>query len=164
MSVAKHRLAAVSILVTGVVILVAWGRSQANETAAIRTIRDQFQGRWVATLIDAGDHRKVEGPMASSCGIEFDGKSVLFRQMIGGSDARGTYLIQRRNDSARIDLKLDAGWQIGIFEVGPDRLALAVNALALPERLAAPSRGRPTYFGGGKGQHLYVFRRAMPGE
>ena len=164
MSVAKHRLAAVSILVAGVVILVAWGRSQAHETAAIRAIRDQFQGRWVATLVDAGDHRKVEGATASRCRIEFDGKSVAFRRMIGGIDARGTYLIQPKNDSARIDLKLDAGWEIGIFEVGPDRLTLALNALALPERLAAPSRGRPTYFRGGGGQHLYVFRRASPGE
>jgi hypothetical protein len=164
MSVAKHRLAAVSVIVTGVVILVAWGRSQAHETAEIRAIRDRFQGRWVATTIDAGDHRKVEGAMASNCRIEFKGKSVIFQQMIGGFDARGTYLIHPKNESARIDLKLDAGWEIGIYEVGPDRLALALNALALPERLAAPSRGRPTYFQGGGGQHYYVFRRAMPGE
>ena len=164
MSVAKHRLAAVSILAAGVVILVAWGCSEANETAAVRALRDQFRGRWVATLVDAGDRRKLEGAMASGCRIEFEGKSVRFRQMIGGIDARGTYLVQRKNDLARIDLKLDAGWEIGIFEVGPDRLALALNALALPERLAAPSRGRPTYFQGGGGQHLYIFRRARPEE
>ena len=39
-----------ALLACAVVILVAWGRSQAHETAEIRAIRDRFQGRWVATI------------------------------------------------------------------------------------------------------------------
>jgi hypothetical protein len=163
MSVGKHRVAAVSILAAGVVALIAWGRSQADETAEIRAVRDQFEGRWVAALVQAGGNRKVGGA-ASDCRIQFEGKSVSFRGMIGGIDARGTYLIAPKGVPGTIDLKLDAGWSIGVFAVAGDRLALTINALALPERLGVPTRGRPDGIRAGEGFHLYVFRRAEPGE
>ena len=165
MSLAKHRLAAVSILVAGVLGLMAWGRSRANETVAIRAIRDQFQGRWVGTLVQAGLHRKAEGAEAASCRIVFDGKSVEFRRMIGGFEGRGTYLIRPSTlGLGQVDLKLDAGWSIGVFQVDPGRLALALNPLDLPEQLAAPAKRRPEVIRAGDDQHLYVFRRALAGE
>ncbi|WP_435010104.1 hypothetical protein P12x_001331 [Tundrisphaera lichenicola] len=170
MSLAKHRWAAVSILATGVVILVSWGRSQAHETAEIREYRDQFDGQWVATRIQSGENLKAEGPEVSHCRIEFRGKSVVFRQMIGGIDTQGTYFIQPTRRAGKIetgrgiDLRLDAGWAIGVFEIEPNELSFSLNPLALPERLGVPTRRRPTHVRAGEGHDLYVFRRAMPGE
>jgi len=163
MSVVKHRAAAVAILAAGVVALVAWGRSQANETAEIRAARDRLQGRWVATLVQAGANQKTGGD-AAGCRIAFDGKAVAFRDMIGGLGGRGTYLIDPQGDAGKIDLKLDAGWSIGVFELSDDRLGLAVNPLALPERLGVPTRGRPRRVHPGEGCLIYAFRRADPGE
>lgn len=163
MSIGKHRMAAATILAAGVVGLIAWGRSQADETAAIRAVRGQLQGQWVATLIQAGPNRE-EGPSVADCRIEFDGKSVDFRRMVGDVDGHGTYLIGSKGDLGKIDLKLDAGWSIGAFEVADDRLAMAINELALPERLGVPTRGRPQRVEPYQGQVLYVFRRGAAGE
>ena len=66
MSVAKHRLAAVSVLVAGVATLISWGRSQAHETAAIRSLRDQFQG---IPVDDLQGGRKVATPHQSGDGL-----------------------------------------------------------------------------------------------
>ena len=78
-----------------------------------------------------------------------------------GSEADSDGLLDA---SEILDLKLDAGISIGVFEVSGDRLALAINALALPERLAVPTRGRPQAVRGGEDRHFYVFRRDRPGE
>src|SRR4051812_4641742 len=100
MSVAKHRLAAVSILAAGVVLIVAWGRTQARETPEIRSVRDRLEGKWVATLVQAGENRKAEGASAAGCRVEFRGKAVTFRGMIEGSDAEGTYQVEPRGENS----------------------------------------------------------------
>jgi uncharacterized protein (TIGR03067 family) len=164
MSLRNHRIAAISIVAAEIVVLFAWGRSMGNDSADVRAIRDKLQGSWVASLVQAGDHRKAEGPAGSGCRVEFDGKSVVFHGLIGDIDARGTYYIEPSAHPDWVDFKLDAGWIVGIYEVDGDTLKVAMNAFALPERLGVPTQFRPRKLHGGDGRHYYVFRKAMPGS
>jgi uncharacterized protein (TIGR03067 family) len=162
MSVRNHRIAAVSILAAGVVVLLAWGRSMAVESDEVRIVRDKLQGGWVATLVQAGEHRKREGKAAETCRVEFDGKEVVFHHLIGDIDARGTYFLDRQAGSANVDFKLDAGWIVGLYEVDGDTLKLCLNALGFAERLGVPNRPRARRIHAGDDRQLYVFRRATP--
>ncbi len=163
MGVGKHRAAAISALATGVIVLVAWGHSMGQEPDEIRAARDQLRGEWVATRIRAGEDRLAEGPAVSSCRVEFDGKAVAFRGMIEGVDARGAFLIDPASRPRRIDLKMDRGWVVGIYELEGDTLTLCITPIALPERLGVPGRDRPARIRPAEGHHIYEFRRAGPG-
>ena len=68
MSVRNHRIAAVSILAAGVVVLLAWGRSMAVDSGEIQADRNQLQGAWVASLIEAGENGRLEGIAAELAG------------------------------------------------------------------------------------------------
>ena len=162
MSVRNHRIAAVSILAAGVVVLLAWGRSMAIDSSEVKAVRDQFQGEWVASLVQAGEHRKVEGKAAGGCRASFDGKSVVFHNLVGGVDARGTYYIES-SKPGQVDFKLDEGWIIGIYEVGGDTLKLCLNPFAPPEKLGVPTLPRPGHRDSGEHRLVYVFRRAKTG-
>lgn len=164
MSLRNHRIAAISIVAAEIVVLFAWGRSMGNDSADVHAIRDRLQGAWVASQIHAGVNRKVDGPAAETCRVEFDGKSVVFHGLIDGIDARGTYYIEPSIHPGWVDFKLDAGWIIGIYEVGDDSLRLSMNAFAPPERLGVPTRYRPRKLQPGDDRHYYVFRRASPGS
>jgi uncharacterized protein (TIGR03067 family) len=157
MNVRYHRIAAVSILVTGVVVLLGWGRSMAVESGGIKLTRDQFQGKWVATLVESGATLKVEGDQAATCQAEFEGKNVVFHQLIGGIDARGTVYLAQPN---KADFKLDAGWVVGVYEFDGDTLKLCVSRFSPLERLGVPSQPRAREVKPGEGHDYYVFRRA----
>ena len=113
--------------------------------------------------MEEGENLKLEGKAAESCQVEFDGNKVVFRELIGGFNARGTFFFERPKAGAKIDFKLDAGWIIGIYEVDGDTLKLCLNAFSLPERLGVPTRYRPRKLKPGEDRHYYVFRRA-PGS
>ncbi len=162
MSVAKHRVAAVLVLATGVGVLMAWGRSLGQETAEIRGIRDHLRGCWVASVVQSTDRVKAEGPEAAVTTIRFDGRSVQIRNRIEGGDATGTFLIDPATKPVKFDLMLDAGWTIGTYRLEGDTLSLTINPLMLPEQLGVPTRGRPTEVGPAKGRFYYVFRKAAP--
>lgn len=162
MSVRNHRIAAVTFLMTGTLILAAWGRSQANDPAKVRAVRDRLDGAWVATSVQAGARGTRSGAEAAGTRVEFDGKTVVFRGLIEGGDARGTYFVDPASSPPRVDFKLDAGWVIGVYELTEDGLTLNVVPLALPERLGVPTRYRPPGVEADKDHNRYVFRRAMP--
>jgi len=162
MSVREHRIAAVTFLVTGTLIVFAWGRSQANESGEIRAARGRLEGRWIATSVRASARGERSGPDAARTGIDFDGRNVVFRGLIEGGDARGTYLIDPKARPPRVDFKLDAGWVIGVYEATGDRLILNVVPLALPEQLGVPTRYRPRSVGADKDHNRYAFRRGTP--
>jgi uncharacterized protein (TIGR03067 family) len=162
MSVRNHRIAAVSILAAGVVVLLAWGRSMAVDYPEIQAERNQLQGVWSATLIEVGEHSKREGESAETCRVEFDGKKVAFHDLVDTVDARGTYLVERSKNMNKIDFKLDAGWLLGIYEVNGETLKLCLNPFSLPERLGVPTRPRPKNLNSGDGRHLYTFRKVAP--
>ena len=61
MSLRNHRITALSILASGVAVLLVWGRSMATDSNEVRAVRDKFQGAWVATLVQGGENRKLEG-------------------------------------------------------------------------------------------------------
>jgi hypothetical protein len=157
MSLRNHRILAVSILLAGVVVLVGWGRSMAIDSDQIKLDRDRFQGRWVATLIQSGANLKVEGSQAELCTAEFDGKDVVFHQLIGASEGRGSVYLELPN---RADFKLDAGWVTGIYAFDGETLKLCLNRLGAPERLGVPTRPRPKQVKPGEEHDYYVFRRA----
>ena len=159
MSVRNHRIAAVSILAAGVVVLLAWGRSMAVDSDEVRAVRDQFQGTWVASLVQASETRKVEGKAAEGCRVAFEGKSVAFHHLIDDIEAQGTFYLDPALDG-RVDFKLDAGWIVGRFELKGDNLTLCLNPFAPPERLGVPTLPRPKELRSDKHRHLYVFRRA----
>jgi uncharacterized protein (TIGR03067 family) len=159
MSVRNHRIAAVSILVAGVVVLIAWGRSMAIDSDRVRAVRDQFQGAWVASLVQAGANRTAEGKAAEGCRVEFDGKAVVFHRMVDDIDASGTFYLDPSLDG-RVDFKLDAGWIVGLFELSGDTLTLCLNPFAPPERLGVPTIPRARKLRSDEHRHLYVFRRA----
>ena len=158
MSVRNHRIAAVSILAAGLVVLLAWGRSMAVDSDEVRAVRDQFRGAWVASLVQAGPNRKVEGKAAEGCRVEFEGNAVVFRGMVDDVEARGTFYLDPSLDG-RVDFKLDAGWIIGLFEVSGDTLTLCMNPFAPPERLGVPTLARPRKLHSDEHRHLYIFRR-----
>jgi uncharacterized protein (TIGR03067 family) len=162
MSVRNHRIAAVSILAAGVVVLFAWGRSMAVDYPEIQADRNQLQGVWSATLIEVGEHSKLEGESAEACRVEFDGKKVAFHHLIDDIDARGTYLVERSKDLSKVDFKLDAGWLVGVYEVKGETLKLCLNPFSLPERLGVPTRPRPKSLKSGDGRHFYTFHKVAP--
>jgi len=162
MSVAKHRVAAVLVLATGVAVLMAWGRSLGQETGHIREVRDQLRGTWVASTVQSTDRVKAEGAEAAATTIRFDGRSVEFRNPIEGGESRGTFLIDPEAKPPKFDLMLDSGWSIGAYRLEGDTLAVTINPLALPEQLGVPTRGRPTEVRPGLGRFYYVFRKATP--
>lgn len=164
MSVRSHRIVAISILATSVVVLLTWGRSMGIDGDEVKAVRDQLQGQWVATLVQAGENRKVEGPAASDCRVDFDGKLVTFHHLIDGIDATGTFTLERDVKKAWVDFKLDAGWIIGLYEIQGDNLKLCLNPFALPERLGVPTRPRPRRINAGDERHLYVFRKVSSGS
>jgi uncharacterized protein (TIGR03067 family) len=159
LSVRNHRIAAISILLVGVFLVLALGQSMARDSSEIQAVRDRLQGVWVASLAEEGEHLKLEGKAAEPCQVEFDGDKVVFRELIGGFNARGTYFFERPKAGAKIDFKLDAGWIIGIYEVEGDTLKLCLNAFSLPERLGVPTRPQPKKFQSGNGRHIYVFHK-----
>jgi hypothetical protein len=159
MNVRYHRIAAVTILLAGVVVLLAWGRSMAIDSDEIRVDRDKLQGKWVATFVQTEDNLKLEGDSAGVCQAEFDGKNVIFHHLINGIDARGTVYLEKPN---RVDFRLDAGWIIGIYEFDGETLKLSLNPFASTERLGVPTRPRPRQLKPGETHHFYVFRRARP--
>jgi uncharacterized protein (TIGR03067 family) len=156
----SHQFAAVSLLLAGVVVLLGWGRSMGVESGAILEDRDRLQGAWVATVVKAGESRKLEGASAAACRAEFDGKSVVFQNMIDRAEARGTAYLEKQAGMNRVDFRLDAGWLIGVYEFDGETLKLAINTLAPPERLGVPTRPRPRQVKPGEGQLYYEFRRA----
>jgi hypothetical protein len=157
MSVRNHRVVAVSILLAGVVVVVAWGRSQAEESAELQATRQKFQGDWVATLVQSGATLKLEGTEAEACQAEFDGKNVVFHNLNGGIDARGSVYLEGRD---RVDFKLDAGWIIGVYAFDGEMLKLALNRFAETERLGVTTHPRPRQVKPGDRHDFYVFRRA----
>jgi uncharacterized protein (TIGR03067 family) len=158
MNVRNHRIAAVASLTVGILGLFAWGRSMAVDTGQIRVDREKFQGRWVASSIRAGVQRELIGAEAGACSVVFDDKTVAFRGMVGAVDASGTFYIEAPHPGW-IDLKLDAGWIIGIYQFEGDTLKLCLNPFAGPERLGIPTLARPREFDPGDRRHVYVFRR-----
>jgi len=159
MTVRHHQIVAILILIVGLGVVTAWGRSTSIDPADVQAIRERFQGHWVAELAQAGEHRRAEGQAAEECRAEFDGKNVVFHHLIDGIEARGTFYLDRDVKKGWVDFKLDAGWVIGLYEVTGDRLTLCVNAFALPERLGVPTRPRPRKIKAGDDRHLYVFRK-----
>ncbi len=162
MNLRNHRIAAVSILVVGTVAVTAWARSVAVDPPEIVAVRERLQGHWVASVVQAGEHRKVEGASAGSCTVKFDGRLVRFRGMVGGIDAEGTYYIEKARPGW-VDFKMDAGWIIGIYAFDGDELRLCVNPFSAPERLGVPTLNRPRAFACGEQRHLYTFRKAPAG-
>jgi uncharacterized protein (TIGR03067 family) len=154
-----HQLAAVSILLAGVVVLLGWGRSMGVEAGAIKEDRDRFQGTWVATLVQAGGTRQLEGAEASECRAEFVGKNVVFHNIIDEAETRGTAYLEKHDGAGWIDIKLDAGWSIGVYEFDGEKLKIVLNTLAPPERLGVPTRPRPRQVKAGAGHLYYEFRR-----
>ena len=159
MNVRNHRVAAISILAAGVVVLLAWGRSMAIDSGEVRGVREKFQGTWVATSIRAGVQPAADGARAERCSVVFDGKSVALKGTVGNIDASGTFYIEAAHPNW-IDLKLDAGWIVGVFEFEGENLKLCLNPFAQPERLGVPTLARPRTFDPGDRRHVYVFRRA----
>jgi hypothetical protein len=162
MGVRKHRVAALTILAVGVVGLLGWGRSMALESGEVRAAREKFRGRWVASSLLAGEHRKAEGAEAGRCSVVFDGKSVAFRGMVGGIDASGTFYIEDAHPGW-VDFKLDEGWIVGLYAFEGESLKLCLNPFAPPERLGVPTLPRPKGFYSGDVRHIYVFRKAAGG-
>ena len=158
MNVRNHRIAAGSLLLAEVVVLLAWGRSMAVDSPEIADVRARFQGEWVASSIQAGAHRKVVGERASGCSVVFDGKQVILRRLVDNIDAKGTFYIESSRPG-QIDLKLDAGWIIGLYQFEGDHLELCLNPFSGPERLGVPTLPRPRSFDSGESRHVYEFRR-----
>ena len=159
MNIRKHRIAAVSILAGGVILLFAWGRSMAVDSGEVRVVRGKFQGHWVAESIRAGVNRTIEGSEAAGCSADFDGKAVTLRGLVDGIHASGTFYIEASHPNW-VDFKLDAGWIIGIFAFEGDTLKLCVNPFATPERLGVPTLPRPRAFEPGERRIVYVFRKS----
>lgn len=159
MSVRGHRVAAVSILACGIIVVFAWGRSMAVDSGDVRAVREKFQGAWVSSSIKAGAQPEIVGARAQACSAIFDGKRVTFHGMVDDIDASGTYYIEASHPNW-VDFKLDAGWIIGLFEVEGDTLKLCLNPFAMPERLGVPTLARPRSFDPGDRRHVYVFRRS----
>ncbi len=162
MTVRHHQFAAVSILLAGVVVLLAWGRSMGVDSSAIARDRDRFQGRWVATRIQAGNGLTMEGAKAATCRVEFAGNLAHFVGLIDQPEAEGTCYLEQQGDYNRVDFRLDAGWIIGIYAFEGDRLKLAINPFAPPERLGVPTRPRPRQLKPAEGTIYYEFRRDNP--
>ena len=134
----------------------------------IRAVRDQFQGRWVATLVQAGEHRKVEARGGGGCRIEFDGKTVAFRRMIDGVDGRGTYLIDhgraRRQDRPQARRRLV---DRDLSRSTADRLGPGhQRPRPSPSGWASPEPGPPPAGPGRRGRHhrLRLPAGRRPGE
>jgi hypothetical protein len=163
MSVRKHRIAAVSILAGGILVLFAWGRSMAVDSGEVRVVRGQFQGAWVASSIQLGEQTRLEGAGAGGCSVVFDGKAVAFKGLVGDIDASGSIYIESSHPNW-VDFKLDAGWIVGIFEFEGDTLKLCLNPFAPPERLGVPTLPRPRAFDPGERRLVYVFRKATAGR
>ena len=158
MNVRKHRIAAVTILVGEILGLVAWGRSMAHESAGVRAVRDRIDGHWLASAIEVGGFGQVEGARAAACSAVFDGKTVAFRDLVGGINARGTYYIESSHPGW-IDLKLDAGWIVGRYQLEGDTLTLCLNPFAPPEQLGVPTLPRPRRIDPSGRRFVYVFQR-----
>ncbi len=142
MSVRNHRIAAVSILAAGVVVLLAWGRSMAIDSDEVRAVRDQFQGAWVASLVQAGRIGRLEGKAAEGCRVEFDGKAVVFHGMVDDIDARGTFYLEApRPMAGSTSSSTPAGSSASTSSSG-DTLTLCLNPFAPPERLGVPTLPR----------------------
>ncbi len=163
MSVRNHRIAAVSILAGGIIVLFAWGRSMAVDSSEVRVVREKFQGVWVASSVKAGVLPSMEGARAESCSVVFDGKMVAFHGMVDDIDASGTFYIETSHPNW-VDFKLDAGWIVGIFKFEGDTLTLCLNPFAPPERLGVPTLPRPKTIASGERRHVYVFHRTMAGR
>ena len=162
MSVRNHRIAAITFLVSGSLIVAAWGRSQANDPAPIRAVRDDLRGLWVAESVGSGITNTFTGADAARTRVEFDGKRVRFRGLIGEIDAEGTYFVDPSTSPPKVDFKLDEGWIIGVYGREGDVLTLNLVPLALPERLGVPTRYRAGSLRADKHHDRYVFRRATP--
>jgi hypothetical protein len=158
--VRTHQLAAVSIWLAGLVVLLVWGRSMAVDSDAVRLDREKFQGEWCASLVQVGPTLKLEGDSAANCRAEFDGKKVVFHHLVDDIDASGTVYLEKSGTTNRVDFKLDAGWIIGVYEWDGDNLKIAMNAFATPERLGVPTRPRPRLARPGEGHHYYEFHRS----
>ena len=159
MSVRNHRIVAASILVCGIVGLTAWGRSMAVDSGEIQTVRARFQGAWAASFLKSGVLPERRGTQAEHCIAVFDGKAVRLQGLVGDIDAIGTFYIEAAHPGW-IDLKLDAGWIVGLYRFQGENLELCLNPFAPPERLGIPTLPRPRQFDAGEHRNLYVFRRA----
>ena len=159
MSVRKHRIAAVTLLVGEVIGLVAWGQSMAYESTEVRAVRDRFRGAWVASSIEVGELGQVKRSKLEGCSVVFDGKAVAFRGLVGGIDAKGTFYVEASHPNW-VDFKLDAGWIVGIFAFENDTLKVCVNPFGPPERLGVPTIPRPRRFDPTGHRFVYVFRRS----
>ncbi len=159
MSVRSHQVAAVSTWTVGLVVVLVWGQSMTVESGEIRDDRGKLQGSWVATRIEVGENSMIEGPEAEKCGVRFDGKTVVFHDLVDAQSAAGTAYLERKGTANLVDFRLDVGWIIGLYEVEGETLKLAINALAPPEKLGVPTRPRPRAVKGGPGHHYYEFRK-----
>ncbi len=162
MSVGKHRVAALAILATGTLGVFAWGRSMDVDPPEVQAVRDRLDGAWVATRVQADANGAGGTATAAPARVEFAGRAVVFRGLVEGMDGRGTYYIEPDKSPDWIDMKLDAGWIVGLFHLDGDRLTLCLNPLAQPERLGVPNRPRARAIGPATGRNYYVFRRAKP--
>lgn len=158
MTLRTHRIAAVSLWMTGLVVLLVWGQSMAVESDAIRRDRDRFAGSWVSTLIQVGTAPKLADASAGVCRAEFVGNQVIFHNLIEQTEAKGTVTLDNQAIVNRIDFKLDAGWILGVYEFDGETLKIAMNPLAPSERLGVTIRPRPREVKPAAGVHYYEFR------
>ena len=162
MSVAQHRIVAASILLCGSLALVAVGRTMIQDSPEVAKVRHQLNGKWVATRVEATESNVAEGAAAVRTTVEFADNRVKFGNLIEGVDARGIYVIDPSTDPGLVDFKVDAGWIVGIYKLGGDKLTLCVNAMKLPEQLGVPTRGHPTRLQQSPGRFLYEFVKSAP--
>ena len=162
MSVAKHRIAAAAILLGASLSLVAVGRTLSQDSPAAARLREQLDGRWVATRVALATDVARTGDAARATTVEFRGRRIKLAGLIDADAAEGVYNPDPKSEPQKMDMKLDAGWISGIYRLDGDRLMLAVNALTLPEQLGVPARGRPEGFRPGSGRYVYEFRKIGP--
>ncbi len=159
MSVAKHRIAAGTILLGASLGLVAVGRTLVEDSPAVAQVRERLDGKWVATRVALSPTIEMTDANAAATTVEFAGRQVKFTGLIDAGAAEGVFNPDPKPTPAKVDFKLDAGWILGVYQVDGDRLTLAVNALMLPEQLGVPARGRPEGFRPGQGRYVYEFRK-----
>src|SRR5262249_1791169 len=116
--------------------------------------QELLQGDWHALSIE-GATGKAEGKGSEPdrFALHIEGNTIVFKGIYGmlGGDGKGTFTLDPKPNPKAIDMELDKGKIIGIYELEGGRLTLCVNKIGVAER--------PGEFTGNPSRFVFVFER-----
>jgi RNA polymerase sigma-70 factor (ECF subfamily) len=118
---------------------------------------EKLQGTWPALSIEgAGGKSEGKGSEADLFKLIITQKNIVFEGALGQNNgaAKGTIKLDATKHPKEMDMEIEQGKLLGIYELDGDTLKICLNKLGVDER--------PTEFTANDSRYVYVFQREKP--